>query len=135
MCKPSCCNNSPEGAGGTAIAVLAIAIIAVIISSKAGPAISAFGRVLMDVVKVASIATGAAVIAAVIIWAVLWYARDRPQPKQARHAPATRLEHYVPVSEQSCLACGDKGTIVRVLGDRALLVRPCPECQPAQQAR
>lgn len=136
MCKPSCCNQSSSGSTGA----IAVIIIAIIIIGTIGPAIAAAFRVIAEIVEAAAIGIGAGIILAVAIWiaVAVQRARSRRQPAPihltARYEPARTP--LVPVSQQSCLTCGDRGSIVRVIGNsRALAIRPCSDCQPHQLAR
>lgn len=139
MCRPSCCNNSSYGSGGTGLAVIAILLAAAFVAAKVGSAIAEIGRIVLDVIRIAAIATGSVLVLAATIWLTVALARrfihQRSSQRSVPGIHATHKANVVPVGEQSCLACGDKGHVVRVIGTSVLVIRPCPECQPAQLAR
>jgi hypothetical protein len=139
MCRPSCCNNSSPGSGGTGLTVIAIILATAIVAAKIGPAIAETGRIVLDVIRIAAIATGSVVVLAATIWLTVRVARRfihlRLSQRSVPGLQATYRADFVPVSQQSCLACGDKGHVIRVIGTSVFVVRPCPECQPAQLAR
>ncbi len=139
MCRPSCCNNSSHGSGGTGLAVVAIVLAVALVAARIGPAIAETGRIALDVIRIAALGIGSAVVLAAVIWLAVRHARRpirrRPTQQLARRMPGTYVTGFVPASEQSCLACGDKGRIVQEIGSSAFLVRPCPDCRPAQLAR
>jgi len=139
MCRPSCCTSSSRNSGGTGLAVIATLIAAAIVAAKIGPALAEIGRVALDVVRIAMLTAGSALVLAAAIWLAVRlsrrYSRLRLVERQAARIPVADTTGFVPVSEQSCLACGDKGTVIRVIGTSGVLVRPCPECQPARLMR
>ncbi len=134
MCKPSCCNNSD--AGGAGLAAVVVLIVAVFLAVKVAPAIVEIGRVILDVIRIAAVSLASAVVLAAIAWLVVRLAQCVISKRRqlSKGTSAVRSPAFVPISEQTCLACGDKGRVVRVFGNGAVAARPCPECQPAQLA-
>jgi hypothetical protein len=136
MCKPSCCNQRSSSSTGA----IAVIIIALIIIATIGPAAAAAVRVIAEILEAVAIGIGSGIILAVAIWIAIAVqrARSRRQPAPirltARYEPASAP--LVPVNQQSCLTCGDRRQIVRVIGNsRALVIRPCSDCQPSELAR
>jgi len=137
MCKPSCCNQSSSGSTGA----IAVIIIALIIIGTIGPAVAAAAvHVIAEILEAVAIGIGSGIILAAAIWIAIAVqrARSRRQPAPirltARYEPASAP--LVPVNQQSCLTCGDRRQIVRVIGNsRALVIRPCSDCQPSELAR
>jgi hypothetical protein len=138
MCRPSCCNNSSHGSGGTGLAIIAILLAAGLVITKIGPAIGEIGRIVLDMVRIAALGTGSAVVLAAIVWLAVRRAgrsiRQRSSQQLAKDISAMCVAGLTPASEQSCLTCGDRGHVIRVIGNGVFLARPCPDCQPAQLA-
>jgi hypothetical protein len=138
MCRPSCCNNSSHGSGGTGLAIIAILLAAGLVITKIGPAIAEIGHIILNIVRIAALGTGSAVVLAAIIWLAVRHARrpirQHSSQQLARDISATYAAGFTPVCEQSCLSCGDRGHVIRVIGNGVFLARPCPDCRPAQLA-
>jgi len=135
MCKPSCCNPKKNSDSGV-LAVVVLIVAAVVLAVKIAPFVVEAGRILATILEITLLATGSAAALAALIWAVIRLRGSqhrRQQPVIARQTERQCL--FVPVSEQACLACGDKGHVIRVFGDGSVLARPCPECQPDQVVR
>lgn len=136
MCKPSCCNPK-KNSDSAAVTVIVLIVAAAIVAVKIGPFLAEAGRILAGILLAALAAASVAALAAVV-WAVMRLTRrarrqQHANPVIARPVAARltgRERAFIPVSEQACLACGDKGHVVRVFGNGTLMVRPCPECQP-----
>ena len=135
MCKPPCCNPK-KGSDGGALAVVLI-VAAVVLAAKIAPAVIEAGRILATVLEITLLAAGSAAALAVLVWAGLRIRRishcRRWRPVIARQPEQRPM--FVPVSEQACLACGEKGQVIRLFGDGSVLARPCPECQPDRIVR
>lgn len=135
MCKPSCCKKKSSDSAALTVILLIVAVA--IVAVKIGPFLAEAGRILADILLVAFSAASVAVLTGVI-WTVIRLTRrvsrqQHAQPVITRPVAARLVERetaFIPVSEQACLACGDKGHVVRVFGNGTLMVRPCPECQP-----
>jgi len=137
MCKRSCCchNNSHEGAGIAAVAVLAAgAIVAV----KIGPIVVRIIHLAVEVLTIIMLTAASALAAIVLTWAtvriVRWRARQhharqtvtlRPVPSTASVSPADR--------QPGCLACGDSGTVLHAITSSRYQARPCPVCEPVRK--
>jgi hypothetical protein len=135
MCRPSCCTSSSRNSGGTGLAVIAILIAAAIVAAKIGPTLAEIGRVALDVAGIAALTAVSVLVLAAAIWLAIRLTRryrHRRVQRQAARIPAAHTTGFVPVSEQSCLACGARGQVVRIIGTSAVQVRPCPECQPTR---
>ena len=138
MCKPSSSSHSnartADLVGAVVVAVIVLAVIGTV-----GPAVTAVAHVAFEVVKLTAIGIGFGAMIGAVTWLAMHILRAatlaRPVPQirlTARQDPA-RLK---PVSEQVCLTCGDKGRIIRAIGNgSAIQLRPCPDCQPAQLIR
>jgi hypothetical protein len=138
MCKPSR-NYSSSARTADAVGLVAAVVIALAVIGTVGPLILAISHAVVDVAKLAAIGIGSGAMLAGVIWITVQILRacavSRPARRiqlNARQEPA----RLTPVSEQSCLTCGDTGRIVRIVGNsEAIQVRPCRDCQPAQLTR
>jgi hypothetical protein len=141
MCRPSNCNTSARTAdavGLVVMVVIGLAVIGVVL-----PVVTAVAHVFVEVIKLAAVGIASGAMLAAITWLAVHIVRagaiSRPASQirlTARQDPAHLTSAPVPVSEQSCLTCGDKGRIIRAIGNgSSVQVRPCPECQPAQLTR
>ena len=126
MCKPSCCNK--HGSSGTGFAAIAVVIAGRHRSAvKIGPVVAGIGHIVVE----SSASPRSASASAVVLAA----SPGSPSGRRAGSCTVTpahrgsqpgcppcteRASPLVPVSEQSCLACGDNGTVVRVIGNSAL---------------
>lgn len=141
MCKPSNFNTSARTAdavGLVATVVVGLAVIGVVL-----PVVTAVAHVMVEVIKLAAIGIGSGAMLAAITWITIQMIRAAAISRlgsqirlTARQEPARLTSAPVPISEQSCLTCGDKGRIIRVIGNgSAMQLRPCPDCQPTQLTR
>src|SRR5215472_7802135 len=137
MCKRSrCChNNSHEGAGIAAVAVL---VAGAIVAVKIGPIVVSIIHLAVEVLTIIMLTAASALAAIVLTWVtariVRWRARQhharqpmtlRPVPAAASVSPADR--------QPGCLACGDTGTVLRAITGSRYQARPCPVCEPARK--
>ena len=138
MCKPS---RSSMGTARTAdlVATVAVVVVALAVIGTVGPAVLAISRVVVDVAKLAAVGIGSGVMLAAIIWVAAQTLRAYPVSRPARRLYLTARQEparLTPVSEQSCLTCGDTGRIVQIIGQsKTIGVQQCPDCQPAQLTR
>jgi hypothetical protein len=134
MCKRSCCNQSSEGAGIAAVAVLAAgAIIAV----KIGPVVARIIHLAIEVLTIILLTAASALACILAAWATVCIVRW--QRRQPRHQQAVLRPVQTParlVQEEAgpeCLACGDSGQVLLAIGSR-YQAQPCPACEPAKRA-
>ena len=137
MCKrSSCCNNnSHEGAGIAAVAVLAAgAIIAV----KIGPVVARIIHLAVEVLTIIMLTAASALAAIVLTWVtvriVRWRARQHHTHKPVTLRPVpTAASVRSADSQLGCLACGDTGQVLRAITGSRYQPRPCPVCEPARK--
>ena len=138
MCKPS---RSYKGSANAAdlVATVAVVVVALAVIGTVGPLVVAISHVVVDVAKLAAVGIGSGVMLAAIIWVAAQTLRAYPVSRRARRLYLTARQEparLTPVSEQSCITCGDTGRITQVIGNGDLLrLKACPDCQPAQLTR
>jgi hypothetical protein len=136
MCRPSCCKPSNEGAGITAIAVIAAgAIIAV----KLGPVVARIIHLVIEVLIIIMLTAASALACILLAWVTVCIVRWQRRRQQAHQqaglravATPARLRQAEP--GPGCLACGDTGQVLHAIGSR-YQAQPCPACEPATRAR
>ena len=137
MCRPSYCNNSArEGAGITAVAVIAAgAIVAV----KIGPIVARILRLIVEVLTIIMLTAASALACIVLAWVTVRILRWQLRRHHAHQQTALRpVPSDVRITEAGsgpgCLACGDSGQVLRAIGGSKYQARPCPACEPATRA-
>jgi hypothetical protein len=137
MCRPSCCNNSSrEGAGITAIAVIATgAIVAV----KIGPIVARIIHLIVEVLTIIMVTAASALVCIVLAWLTVRILRWQLRRHNAHQQTALRpVPSAVRITEGDsglgCLACGDSGQVLRAISGSKYQAQPCPACEPATRA-
>jgi hypothetical protein len=134
MCRPSCCKPSNEGAGITAVAVIAgTAFVAV----KIGPIVARIIHLAVEVLTIIMLTAVTALACIVLGWLtvriVRWRIRQHRPHQQVtlRLVPSVvRDQTGLSDSKPGCLACGDTGTVLRAIGRSRYRAQPCPACEP-----
>jgi hypothetical protein len=138
MCRPSCCRN--DSGPGPGIAAAAILMFAAFMVAKLGPIVAHLIRIALEVIRLAALATGLAVVLAVLTWTAIhlirWQQRRRTAlaPSQARVFVMPERQQTESAEQQDCLACGGTGTVLRAIGSGRDQPGACPVCEPARQA-
>jgi hypothetical protein len=136
MCRPSCCKPSHEGAGITAVAVIAAgAIVAV----KIGPIVARILHLIVEVLTIIMLTAASALVCIVLAWLTVRILRWQLRRQHARQQTALRpVPSAVRITEADsgpgCLACGDTGQVLRAISGRKYQAQPCPACEPATRA-
>ena len=131
MCRPSCCKSSHEGAGITAIAVIAAgAIVAV----KIGPIVARIIHLAIEVLTIIMLTAASALVCIVLAWLAICIVRWQVRRTHARQTVVLRLVPSEPIDGKvDCLACGGTGTVLRAITGSRYQPQVCPVCEPAQK--
>lgn len=132
MCRPSCCKPSHEGAGITAIAVIAAgAIVAV----KIGPIVARIIHLAIEVLTIIMLTAASALACIVLAWLAICIVRWQARRTRAQQTAVLRPVPSEPIdSKADCLACGGTGTVLRAITGSGYQPQVCPVCEPAQRA-
>ena len=138
MCRPPCCNHS--GGQGTGIAAVAVIIGAALVAAKIGPIVATIVHVVLDVIRLVALATGLAVVLAVITWAAITITRWQLRRSALTAArtevvtmPANRFLADQVNGLADCLACGGTGTVLRAISSGRYQPGQCPVCEPIKR--
>jgi len=138
MCRPSCCSKSTGD--GTGIAAIAVVTGAAFVAVKTGPIVARILHVIVEALTIITLTAATALACILLGWLtvriVRWRNRHHAHQRiTLRPVPAAARQHTGPAgSEPGCLACGDTGTVLRAISGSRYQARPCPACEPAQQA-
>lgn len=138
MCRPSCCKQSNEGAGITAVAVIAVgAVVAV----KIGPVVARILHLVVEVLTIIMLTAATALACIVLAWVMVcvvrWQLRRRAAHPRItlRLVPSAVRDHVGQAGpEPGCLACGDTGQVLRAISGSPYRAQRCPACEPVQRA-
>lgn len=138
MCRPSCCKSSGEGTGIAAVAVIGTVVF---VAVKIGPIVA---RILHTIVEVFAILTltAAGVLTCLLIgWLtvhiVRWRNRQHPHRNVSWRPSSVPPSRHIGLADgdpPDCIACGDKGTVLRAIGSSRYQATSCPVCEPAAKA-
>ncbi len=138
MCRPSCCKPSNEGAGITAVAVIAAAAV---VAVKIGPVVTRILHLVIEVLTIIMLTAASALAAILLAWLavciVRWRKRRAHAHRQAilRLVPSAARDYTAfPDGQPGCLACGDTGTVLRTIGTSRYRAAPCPACELVTRA-
>jgi hypothetical protein len=138
MCRPSCCKHSNEGAGITAVAVIAAGAIMAV---KIGPVVTRILRLVIEVLTIVMLTAASALAAIMLAWLAVCIVRWRKRQAHAHRQVISRLvpsgardRAVFPDDQPGCLACGDTGTVLRAIGTSRYQAAPCPACAPVTRA-
>jgi hypothetical protein len=138
MCRPSCCNN--PGGQGTGIAAVAVIIGAALIAAKIRPIVAGIIHTVLEVIRLAAMATGLILAVAILTWAAIAITRWQLR-RTALTANPVRLASFRPweragpvTGQGDCLACGGNGTVLMLTDGSRYQRQNCPVCEPARQA-
>ena len=139
MCRPSCCSKSTgDGAGITAVAVVTGAAI---VAVKTGPVVARILHLIVEALTIITLTAATALACILLGWLTVRIVRWRlahyhaHRPASVRPVPAVARQHIKQANDgPGCLACGDTGTVLRAISGSRYQARPCPACEPAQQA-
>jgi hypothetical protein len=138
MCRPSCCRN--DSGPGPGIAAVAILMFAAFMVAKIGPIVAHLIHIVLEVIRLAALATGLVVALAALTWTAIhlirWQHRRRTElvASPAREFVMPERRQARRTNQPSCLACGGTGTVLRAIGSGGYRPGACPVCEPARQA-
>jgi hypothetical protein len=138
MCRPSCCDK--PGGQGAGIAAVALIAIGTLIVAKIGPIVARIVHVALEVIRIAALTAGAALVFAVAAWlmvmTVRWWLRHSGAQRQTTPQPvnATVWQNMPAGDQAECLACGGSKKVLQLIDGSRYQPGECPVCEPAQWA-
>jgi len=128
MCRPSCCKPSGDGAGITAVAVIAAAAFA---AAKIGPAVARIWHIAVEALTIFMLTAASAAAVTLATARIIGSRRAHRQVLPYPVPPAAQQYTAQMGGEPGCLACGGTGTVLRAITANRYQANPCPACDLA----